>query len=717
MMKMDQLNEKSNSPLRNSRGMSDGSNNDRPTSSKRASDFFSKTNKSIGNNILSQSKSFSNKDGANNSQIKSTAINNELKAFERLKKKQEMELLSMVQNELRAELIRKENEEKLKRQKEKEEKFKQELAAIRKEEEEKKRQKEREREEYLKREEDERKIKDQQRYVEEQRKLKEEQEKEKQRLKEQRLKQEDEKRKQDEYKKQIEAMLEETKRKAEIRQKELDEKEQIRKEQLERKKIHLMMINAEKSQRKKQKIENNLKNLDEKINQQKNEFLEKQTRNEIKKQQFEKLREIAFRDKQMQALKRSEEIKKVIEKTREMEKMKIVAYNEKQKFIQIKKEELELIQRDEIKNKLERQQMRESKIKQTLQMNEELENNKKSVILQKIEFKEFRRKETSVMRERDFMEKSEINTRKRLEKEENIRRIANMQEEERRRTFQRLNEKNQRLDEFIFQKSMIAGKKREIQDEISRKKQEYVERFDKIFRKKTLNEKTINELVKMFPDNEEVINMIHCLKGGDQSLVSSSTNFNSNKTTKPSTREGGLRMNKNNSLMTGMNSTGDVGFKKVRKISSENLAPPIIIDKNYASSSSSKNLNYNKSTGNFGNTGIQVQNSKILNKTASKPNSNSVSRISSSVTKNAVNANNSNTPAVLSEKEILKKVEEFRMKLNQGLLKLLSEERQKEDERERMLAMSTNQEERRKLERYFGYDRAQASNKIVEYNE
>ena len=41
----------------------------------------------------------------------------------------------------------------------------------------------------------------------------------------------------------------------------------------------------------------------------------------------------------------------------------------------------------------------------------------------------------------------------------------------------------------------------------------------------------------------------------------------------------------------------------------------------------------------------------------------------------------------------------------------------KEDERERMLAMTTNQEERRKLERYFGYDRAQASNKIVEYNE
>ncbi len=714
-MKMDQINEKFNSPLTISAGMSDKTKIDRPTSSKRESDIFSKTNKSSGNNIFSQSKSFSNKDGENNSQIKSTAINNELKAFERLKKKQEMELLSMVQNELRAELIRKENEEKLRKQKEKEDKFKQELAAIRREEEEKKRQKEKEREEYLKRQEEERKIIDQHRYLEEQKKLKEEQNKEKQRLKEQRLKQEDEKRKQEEFKKQIEAMLDETKRKAEIRQKELNEKEQIRKEQLERKKIHHMMINAEKSLRKKQKIENNLKNLDERINIQKNEFLEKQKRNEIKKQHFEQLRELAFRDKQLNAVKRAEEIKKVIEKTRDMERMKIVAYHEKQKIIQIKKEELELIQLEEKKNKLERQQLRDSKIKQTLQMNEDLENNKKSVILQKIELRDFRRKEASIIREREFMERSEMNTRKRLEKEENIRIISKIQEDERQKTFQRLNDKSQKLDEFISQKSMIAEKKRQVQDEISRKKQEYVERFEKIFKKKTLNEKTINELIKMFPDNEEVINMINSLKGGEQSLVSSSTNFHSNKTTKPSTREEGLRKSNNSGIISGSNITGDAGLKKARKTSSDNLAP-VNFDKNFSSKSSGQNFNFNNSTVNFGNSLNQVQNSKILNKISSKPNSNSVSRVSSSVTRN-VNINNSNPSALLSEKEILKKVEEFRMKLNQGLLKLLSEERQKEDERERMLAMSTNQEERRKLERYFGYDRAQASNKIVEYNE
>jgi hypothetical protein len=675
MLKMDQLNEKSNSPF--TKSQTGGGFSERPKSSKRDSDLLSNKNKSVMNNILTQSKSFTNKDngGINNSQIKSTAINNELKAFERLKKKQEMELLGMVQNELRAELTRKENEEKMRKQKEKEEKFRQELLALRKEEEEKKRLKEKEKEDYSKREEEERKLRDNQRYVEEQKKLKEEQEKEKLRLKEQRLIQEEEKRKQEEYKKHIEGMLEENKRRGEIRQKELEEKERARKEMLERKKMHMMIINAEKSQKKKIKIESNLKNLDERITQQKNEFMEKQLHNDMKKQQFEKLREIAFMDKQVQARCRAEEIRKVIEKNENMGKMKVQNYNEKQKIIQMKKEELEEMQKLELMNKQERLRMRESKIKQTLQMNEELELNKKSVILQKMEYKDSKRKEGSMMREREFMERSEMNTRRRLEKEEIIRRIARMQEEERARTLMRLNEKSQRLDEFKSQKSMIADKKREVQDEISRKKQEYIERFDKIFKKKTLNEKTIGELIKMFPDNDEVIGMINSLKAGsEQSVVSSGSNFHKNKSSKPPTRDGNTKKLKNHSVITTMRNTDDFPNKN-KNSSSENLAPIL--------NSSSYNKNFSNTT--------NLQNPKLLNKT--------------------------NSSGQFSEKEILRKVEEFRMKLNQGLLKLLSEERQKEDERERVLAMNNNSEERRKLERYFGYERAQASNKIVEYNE
>jgi hypothetical protein len=87
----------------------------------------------------------------------------------------------------------------------------------------------------------------------------------------------------------------------------------------------------------------------------------------------------------------------------------------------------------------------------------------------------------------------------------------------------------------------------------------------------------------------------------------------------------------------------------------------------------------------------------------------------------SVSASDSNTfnskLQQLDEKEIEKKINEYRLKLNQNLLKLLSEERQKEDERERILAVTNDPAERKKLEQYFGYERAQASNKVVKFNE
>jgi hypothetical protein len=50
-------------------------------------------------------------------------------------------------------------------------------------------------------------------------------------------------------------------------------------------------------------------------------------------------------------------------------------------------------------------------------------------------------------------------------------------------------------------------------------------------------------------------------------------------------------------------------------------------------------------------------------------------------------------------------------------LKILSEERQKEEERERVLLNAKDPIERRKLDQAFGYERAQASSRIIKYNE
>ncbi len=71
----------------------------------------------------------------------------------------------------------------------------------------------------------------------------------------------------------------------------------------------------------------------------------------------------------------------------------------------------------------------------------------------------------------------------------------------------------------------------------------------------------------------------------------------------------------------------------------------------------------------------------------------------------------------LSEEEITAKVEEFKIKQNQILLTRLAEERQKEDDREKAINNAKDSAERTKLETQFGIERAQASARIVRYNE
>jgi len=61
-------------------------------------------------------------------------------------------------------------------------------------------------------------------------------------------------------------------------------------------------------------------------------------------------------------------------------------------------------------------------------------------------------------------------------------------------------------------------------------------------------------------------------------------------------------------------------------------------------------------------------------------------------------------------------MDEYRFNLNQELLKILTEEREKEENRERTLA-TAKREEREKLEKHFGIERATASDKILKYNE
>jgi len=82
--------------------------------------------------------------------------------------------------------------------------------------------------------------------------------------------------------------------------------------------------------------------------------------------------------------------------------------------------------------------------------------------------------------------------------------------------------------------------------------------------------------------------------------------------------------------------------------------------------------------------------------------------------KNEKHDNNNN---LLSESEVTQKLDDYRMILNQNLLKLLSEQRVKEQEREVILSQTTNEKEKNKLINQFNNERTIASNKIVIFNE
>lgn len=419
--------------------------------------------------------------------LKSTAVNNDIKQFERMKKKQELEIMAMLQNELKMEMIRKENEQKIQRKKEKEDELKKHYQNQIKIEDEKRLKIEKDKQEKMVLDEEQRKRQDQLRYLEAQEKLKKDFSREKERIKENRKKQEEEKKKQEEFKLMIEKMLNENKKKAEQRQKIMELRENERQEVLEKKRLEKIEINMRKSMQKQEKIKINMKNLDEKINFQREKLTQKQIDNDTKRKSFEELRELAFKKRKIQSAKRAEDIVKVLEKNDYIEKQRLQEYKEKQSIIISRKFEIEEMQKEMKKMKEEKNEYRENEIRERMDKYFADEERRKMEIMERIEIHDYKIKNLQTEKERENMEKSEMITKKRIEKEENIKRIGRLQDYDRSKVLERLQDKNYKVEEFVFQKSLIADKKREMQQVINQKKNELLSKFDKVFKKKNMD--------------------------------------------------------------------------------------------------------------------------------------------------------------------------------------------------------------------------------------
>lgn len=95
---------------------------------------------------------------------------------------------------------------------------------------------------------------------------------------------------------------------------------------------------------------------------------------------------------------------------------------------------------------------------------------------------------------------------------------------------------------------------------------------------------------------------------------------------------------------------------------------------------------------------------------------NSSSNFNSATNKEITDSSKPTSPKV-TERDILNQIEEFRIKLNEELLTLLTEEKQKEDNREKALINCIDKNERTRLDKLFGIERAKAAEKINLFNE
>ena len=221
---------------------------------------------------------------------------------------------------------------------------------------------------------------------------------------------------------------------------------------------------------------------------------------------------------------------------------------------------------------------------------------------------------------------------------------------------------------------MISEQKRLIADEISKKKQEFSGRFETIFSKKSIDERTIRTIQEMFPDNQEINNLLNNFK----------------------------TMNSNNNSTTNSNSM----YKKKRQ-------------------SKIENTKYTLSTANFDKSisGYSVNEGNTRPRKAYSSKSRPVTQNNEATTKTAMKESTTTSFIMTSndpkKNEIIdKKVKEYRLKMNRELLDFLAKEKQKEANRERQLEENEiNDPKRSQLEKKFGEERAKASISISKKNE
>ena len=582
----------------------------------------------------------------------STSLSNDLKQLEHIKEKNKMELLNMLQNQVNSQLLLQANERKLQKQKEKQQTQQREMQ-LRAEEDRRKKlriQKERERRSLEEESKQQQRIKERKR-IEQERIRKELEDEQVREIETQRKRKEEEKKRKN-FQMKLEQLQEEYRAQMNTRQIEMNKREKDRQLLLEHQRNEKKNEQEQLYKHKKALIEKNQKNLELKLQQLKQGYIDKEKKNDLKRKQFEEQRLFNYQLQQKQSLKKSLEIKKIIEKQEENDKMKLEKYHLKQKQISEKKILLQKLNQEEQEEKQRRIEAKNKQLQKKLSLNEENNILKQNQILKKIKIKQDNLQKAMKQREKELMFKSEEKVKRTMIKDENLLHISRKEQFERERTIEQINKRAKRLDDMKYQKLLIIEEKKRVQSEIARKKEEFTNMFNRFFTKRNIDVQSLHSLKGMFSNNPKFTELCEQLKNSDRTLKA------------------------NNSY---------VGYNSYHNKTSLNNT--FLSHKSDNKSKKSKSMIDDGSK----EEGDGIGNNKNDNSGNSHSNSN-------------------------GNEDVDKLVNDYRLQLNKELMSLIENEQQKEKEREVEYNRAVSAKEKTELDKKHSEERQIASQNITEFS-
>ena len=330
-------------------------------------------------------------------------------------------------------------------------------------------------------------------------------------------------------------------------------------------------------------------------------------------------------------------------------------------------------------------------------------------------------------------------------KQDALKQLERMNANKREKTLRWIMNKGDRIEKFKLQQQILSERKRKVKYEVTRKKAEYEYQFQKMFHKKNIDQKMINDIHKMFPINEKINYLLQRLieldeeekidlmeqeqqrKEMDKMLKTTelelkktfstghnnnNNNTNYNKTTSKYTEQ---FINSDNVILEENTNTKNANSEDNLNSSGENN---LVDNKNVNNKTNSNKTNSNekKLKSKKNNKINKLKDTYEGNKTKNSENLNQISTNQKTEGKNTKNVKNKNNNSNKKEKEIQEKLENYKQKLSNELLELISNEKKKEAERIEFYNMANNKE-KEILFKQLGEERAKSALLIVKKNE